>query len=680
MRIGKDALISVLARFVHPSKHIRDKYPNTWKDERLQNCRVTAQGKKVVNRKEQLCFLFENDDFPGIELYATQRYCKLEVAGPSDLLFDNASFTAVVEGQEVVQPPSRISELDRLELSEIELAELRADGLQVDHDTLPAPENTPTAPSNNSDVQYGAWGSVPLCPRVSQGCPNVRAKMKNCANVCNMMSPLALFNVLFPMSYVKTVLLPATNEILDNPMTLGEFFRFLGIHLLFATTQGCARAEFWSQKPISPFEGAPFRVAHIMTRRRFEAILSALTLTDKPPPEFLDRFWKIRTIVQAWNDNMRDEFFSSWRNCLDESMMVWTNEWTAPGFMVVPRKPKPFGNEWHTICCGETGILFYMELVEGKDRPVEIPAEMEIFDGTQMKTVGLLLRMTRHIWNTGKVVILDSGFCVLRGIVELAKRGVFASAVIKKRRYWPKHIDGEAIKEHFHDKPIGSYDSLPGTLQGIPFAVHCQKEENYVMSLMTTYGSLNTGREAKRQLSDGTKVSFNLIETHEMHYNNRHQVDDFNNRRHNPISFEETWATKRWEIRVFAHLVACTEQNSKLAYEYFGQREKMTVLDFRRMLAKEMIENDFDEQGGQRTTRKRKAMATTAHTLCRVAKHTKFDGTQFVHCKVAYQQWKCRGCVRQVRTYCSCNPGYILCGNCFGHHVAGLSELSQQSI
>ena len=166
MKIGKDALISVLARFVHPSKHIRDKYPNTWKDERLQNCRVTAQGKKVVNRKEQLCFLFENDDFPGIELYATQRYCKLEVAGPSDLLFDNASFTAVVEGQEVVQPPSRISELDRLELSEIELAELRADGLQVDHDTLPAPENTPTAPSNNSDVQYGAWVTVPPLTRL----------------------------------------------------------------------------------------------------------------------------------------------------------------------------------------------------------------------------------------------------------------------------------------------------------------------------------------------------------------------------------------------------------------------------------------------------------------------------------------------------------------------------------
>ena len=41
--------------------------------------------------------------------------------------------------------------------------------------------------------------------------------------------------------------------------------------------------------------------------------------------------------------------------------------------------------------------------------------------------------------------MLDSGFCVLKGIAELKKKGVFAAALIKKRRYWPKFIDGDAI-------------------------------------------------------------------------------------------------------------------------------------------------------------------------------------------------------------------------------------------
>jgi hypothetical protein len=45
------------------------------------------------------------------------------------------------------------------------------------------------------------------------------------------------------------------------------------------------------------------------------------------------------------------------------------------------------------------------------------------------------------------VVILDSGFCVLQCLVELKKIGVFASAVIKKRRYWPKYVPGEQIDD-----------------------------------------------------------------------------------------------------------------------------------------------------------------------------------------------------------------------------------------
>ena len=43
---------------------------------------------------------------------------------------------------------------------------------------------------------------------------------------------------------------------------------------------------------------------------------------------------------------------------------------------------------------------------------------------------------------TGMVVVLDSGFCVLEGVIELQKRGVFTAALIKKRRYWPKYVPG----------------------------------------------------------------------------------------------------------------------------------------------------------------------------------------------------------------------------------------------
>ena len=148
---------------------------------------------------------------------------------------------------------------------------------------------------------------------------------------------------------------------------------------------------------------------------------------------------------------MTEQFTPSWVCCLDESMSTWTNKYSCPGWMFVPRKPWPFGNEYHTVCCSLSGILWQMELVEGKDSPSEIIPEYN----NQGKTVGLLLCVMEPIFTRGNVVILDSGFCVLKGIVELKKRGVYASALIKKRKYWPKYIKDDAICDHFTDKNVG---------------------------------------------------------------------------------------------------------------------------------------------------------------------------------------------------------------------------------
>ena len=94
--------------------------------------------------------------------------------------------------------------------------------------------------------------------------------------------------------------------------------------------------------------------------------------------------------------------------------------------------------------------------------------------------------------------MLDSGFCVLKAIVELNKKGLFAAALIKKRRYWPKYIPGDEIIQHFTDKPVGSCDALKGTMDGIPFYVHAMKEPDYVMMLMSTYGTVNGMGEKKK--------------------------------------------------------------------------------------------------------------------------------------------------------------------------------------
>ena len=64
--------------------------------------------------------------------------------------------------------------------------------------------------------------------------------------------------------------------------------------------------------------------------------------------------------------------------------------------------------------------MFAVELVEGRDSLKEIKPNFNKMG----KAVSLLLHLTCSIWNEG-IVILNSGFCVLKGIIELQKKGVY---------------------------------------------------------------------------------------------------------------------------------------------------------------------------------------------------------------------------------------------------------------
>ena len=159
-----------------------------------------------------------------------------------------------------------------------------------------------------------------------------------------------------------------------------------------------------------------------------------------------------------------------------------------PGWMFVPRKPHPFSNEYHSVCCSTSGIMWGMELVDGKDArcAAEHPKPKYSNHGN---TVGLLLQILELLFIRGSVVVLDGGFCVLKGIIELKKRGVYASALIKKHCYWLKYIKCDDIKSHFDDKDVGDCDAWKGQMDEVDFHLYSMKEPNYVMSIMLTYGT-----------------------------------------------------------------------------------------------------------------------------------------------------------------------------------------------
>ena len=132
---------------------------------------------------------------------------------------------------------------------------------------------------------------------------------------------------------------------------------------------------WWLEKTINMFEGAPFRLSEIMLGRRFQNIGAAIRSTNIELPAYLDRFHDVRQIIEGFNDHYEGEYVPSWLNCLDELMNSFLDKF-CPGFICVPRKPHPFGNEYHSIADGATEkglegnpIMWRVKIQEGKDRP-----------------------------------------------------------------------------------------------------------------------------------------------------------------------------------------------------------------------------------------------------------------------------------------------------------------------
>ena len=317
--------------------------------------------------------------------------------------------------------------------------------------------------------------------------------------------------------------------------------------------------------------------------------------------------------------------------------------------------------------------------------------------------------MCQDLYSTGKVVVLDSGFSVLDGIMRLRVKGVFAAAVAKKRRYWPKYVPGDAIEKRMEDAAVGDTDAVNGNLHGKDYHVFCMKEPDYIMKLMSSYSSLlpkehyPSNRRVFQDPKDPSKTveaSFQYTEPFQNHFLYRHAVDDHNNLRHAVPSIEGTWTTHYWPNRVFSFLLAVTEVNAFLATKYFlwdqggsssskknvkkdgeeqassKQKRVTTLHEFRRKLALSLIYNEF--LPNQEVVRRKRKYAgcygTDAcnHTLCTAPNHASdfIAGKWLKHSKSPYQQFVCKkpGCSKRIRTYCSCSPAFWLCSQCFSEH------------
>ncbi len=146
-------------------------------------------------------------------------------------------------------------------------------------------------------------------------------------------------------------------------MSLGEFLHFIGICLMMATCSGWSVDDFWYTNKIQPDQEkdpCPYNFHMYISKRCFlvSCIHSLPFIHARPSTMFANKFWEVCDMIKGFNDHMASISIAAWVVCLDESMSIWNNHWTCPGWIFCPPKPHPFGNEYHSACCALSKIMF----------------------------------------------------------------------------------------------------------------------------------------------------------------------------------------------------------------------------------------------------------------------------------------------------------------------------------
>ena len=147
---------------------------------------------------------------------------------------------------------------------------------------------------------------------------------------------------------------------------------------------------------------------------------------------------------------MDNSFIASDTMVCDECMCRWlADDFYGPSVTKMPLKPERVGFLIKAAACGRSRIIFGMELQES-------PSAMDKkeFSMHMMKTTACTLRLVKPYFGTKRCVVGDSWFASVPCAIELLKRGLYFTGIVKGR-------SSEFPKTFFHESAFDS-DSKRG--------------------------------------------------------------------------------------------------------------------------------------------------------------------------------------------------------------------------
>ena len=400
--------------------------------------------------------------------------------------------------------------------------------------------------------------------------------------------------------------------------TKHEVVKFFGIQYCMTLYPSRQRKNYWSTADTDLFPAPNFGSRFGMSRTRFAELVKYLrmhdpALDDEDDP---DPWRQVRTFVDEFNKNRAERVIPGWILVVDESTSKWRGlgDWYdlgMPHITKIPRKPEPVGLEIKDMCDGESGIMLYLEMMEG-----QAVMRTKKFEGAGMKAgTAHCLRCTEPWHGSGRVLVGDSAFASVQTCIQLMKWGIFFVGLLKtaSTMYPKRHLQTMPMAER------GDTATFTATKDRVTMIAHVWndpgKEGKPRKSLISTFGTTLPAepvrRPRKRKRADGTWEDwFREVKRTELvstYFTYAGAIDRHNRVRMDGVRMERTLEFKSWHNRVISSVLGIIATDA-----FYAMRMEQGDLEldvFMEKLASEMIFNQLPGRPDQDPDRPRRAAA-----------------------------------------------------------------------
>ena len=406
--------------------------------------------------------------------------------------------------------------------------------------------------------------------------------------------------------------------------------------------------EYWNTVSDGVFPALD--MGRYMTRTRFWQINRSLQFAESECEEK-----QILMFIEILNQTFQDALTPGSSLTIDESMIA-SRHAELKGKKKIKRKPRPIGIEIKNLADSKSRINLVLEKNEDK-----VTMSQKEYHAELGATTACTLRLTKPYHTSGRVVYADSWFGSVKTCLELKKRGLHSTVVVKTaHKFYPK-----LLLQDKGDLAVGEHHSMLLKDSELLAVQYRDKKEKQLLSSCST----TLPGEPRIKISKRTKETTMIPRPRifSEYCEAAGAIDIYNHFRTGSAGLEDTWKTMKPTMRQFAGLLGFVETNAYLAHKFFSSVAVEHGV-FRKELANALLTNKLDKLNLNILSLRPRLghLQDTEHTIEKLPKRQKcYSCSNRGAIRVENKTIWCCSCTGPVKPLCSPNTGRT----CFTDHV-----------